>query len=74
METNATVSLSNSTNCADDRIPERNKMVDVMILAMLIASAVSLLVVSPGDAQRKALSALRNYDETESLTTADHHR
>lgn len=74
MGTNATVSLSNSTNCADDRIFERNKMVDVMIFAMLIASAVSLLVVSPGDAQRKALCALRNYDETEPLTTADHQR
>ena len=41
-------------------------MVDVMIFAMLIASAASLLVVSPRPAQREALRALRDDSETES--------
>jgi hypothetical protein len=40
-------------------------MVDVMIFAMLIASAVSLLVISPRHAQREALRALRDDSETE---------
>ena len=42
---------------------------DVMIFAMLIASAVSLLVISPRHAQREALRALRDDSETESLPT-----
>jgi hypothetical protein len=40
--------------------------VDVMIFAILVASAVSLLVISPRHAQREALRALRNDSETES--------
>ena len=39
---------------------------DVMIFAMSIASAVSLLVISPRRAQREALRALRDDSETES--------
>ena len=45
-------------------------MADVVIVAMAIASAVSLLIVSPHEAQRRALRALRAYGETEALTTA----
>ena len=44
-------------------------MADVVIFAMVIASAVSLLILSPQHAQREALRALRNYDEANSLTT-----
>jgi hypothetical protein len=44
-------------------------MADVTILAIAIASAVSLLIVSPHEAQRKALRALRAYGETEALPT-----
>ena len=42
-------------------------MADVVIVAMAIASAVSLLIVSPHEAQRRALRALRAYGETEAL-------
>ena len=42
-------------------------MVDVVIFAIAIASAASLLIVSPYKAQRKALRALRAYDEIEAL-------
>jgi hypothetical protein len=44
-------------------------MAHVMIFAIEIASAVSLLIVSPHQAQRKALRALRAYGETEALPT-----
>jgi hypothetical protein len=39
-------------------------MVDIALLLMVIASAISLLVVSPRDLQRKALLALRECEET----------
>ena len=44
-------------------------MADVLIFAIAIASALSLLSVSPHEAQRKALRALRAYGETEALPT-----
>jgi hypothetical protein len=47
-------------------------MADVMIFAIAIASAVLLLIVSPHEAQRKALRALRAYGETEPLPTGGH--
>jgi hypothetical protein len=47
-------------------------MADVMIFAIAIASAVSLLIVSPREAQRKALRALRAYGETEALAIGGH--
>jgi hypothetical protein len=40
-------------------------MAHVMICATAIASVVSLLIVSPHEAQRKALRAFRAYSETE---------
>jgi hypothetical protein len=40
-------------------------MVDIMLLLMAIASAISLLVVSPRDLQRKVLLALREREEME---------
>jgi hypothetical protein len=40
-------------------------MVDIILLLMAIASAISLLVVSPRDLQRKAILALREYEEME---------
>jgi hypothetical protein len=43
----------------------KERMVDIILLLMAIASAISLLVVSPGDLQRKALLALREYEEME---------
>jgi hypothetical protein len=43
--------------------------VDVVIFAIVIASAVSLLIISPHEAQRKALRALRAYGENEALPT-----
>jgi hypothetical protein len=45
-------------------------MVDIMLLLMATASAISLLVVSPRDSQRKALLALREREEME-LSPAD---
>jgi hypothetical protein len=42
-------------------------MADVMIVAIAIASAVSLLIVSPHEARRRALRAMRAYGETEAL-------
>jgi hypothetical protein len=44
-------------------------MTHVMICAMAIASVVSLLIVSPHEAQRRALRGLRAYSETETLPT-----
>jgi hypothetical protein len=44
-------------------------MADVVIVATAIASAVSLLIVGPHEAQRRALHALRDYGETEALPT-----
>jgi hypothetical protein len=38
-------------------------MVDIILLLMAIASAISLLVVSPRDLQRKAILALRACEE-----------
>jgi hypothetical protein len=40
-------------------------MVDIILLLMAIASASSLLVVTPRKLQRKALLALREYEEME---------
>jgi hypothetical protein len=40
-------------------------MVDIIVLLMAIASAMSLLIVRPGDLQRKAILALREYEEME---------
>ena len=42
-------------------------MVDIPLLAIVIASAVSLIVVSPRQARQKALRALREHDEVESV-------
>jgi uncharacterized protein YpmB len=46
-------------------------MTDVIIFAIAVASAVSLLIVSPHEAQRKALQALRTHGEPEDLLTRD---
>ena len=40
-------------------------MVDIILLLMAIASAISFLVVRPRDLQRKAILALREYEELE---------
>jgi hypothetical protein len=40
-------------------------MVDIVLLLMVVASAISLLVVSPRDLQRKAILALREYEAME---------
>jgi hypothetical protein len=40
-------------------------MVDIILLLMVIASAISLLVVSPRDLQKKAILALRECEEME---------
>ena len=45
---------------------------DVLIFAMLIAQAVSLLIMSPRHEQRKALRALRDDSETEASTLGLH--
>lgn len=47
-------------------------MVDIVVLLMAIASAMSLLIVRPRDLQRKAILALREYEEME-LTHAHGH-
>jgi len=46
-------------------------MTDVIIFAIAVASAVSLLIVSPHEAQRKSLQALRAHGESEDLVTRD---
>lgn len=38
-------------------------MVDIVLFAMVIASAVSLVIVSPRKAQQETLRALRDYDD-----------
>jgi hypothetical protein len=38
-------------------------MVDILLFAMAIASAVSLVVVRPRQAQQETLRALRDYDD-----------
>ena len=43
-------------------------MVDIILLLMAIASAISLLVVRPRDLQRNAILALKEYDEMNSRT------
>jgi hypothetical protein len=40
-------------------------MVDIILLLMAIASAISLLIVSPRNVQRKAILALREHEEME---------
>jgi hypothetical protein len=40
-------------------------MVDIVLLLMVIASAISLLVVSPRNLQKKAIPALREYEDME---------
>jgi hypothetical protein len=40
-------------------------MVDIILLLMVIASAISLLIVSPRDLQKKAILALREYEDME---------
>jgi hypothetical protein len=40
-------------------------MVDIVLFAMVIASAASLLVVSPRQAQQKTLRTLREYNDIE---------
>jgi hypothetical protein len=44
-------------------LPRKEHMVDILLFAMVIASAVSLVVVSPRQAQQETLRALRNYDD-----------
>ena len=38
-------------------------MVDILLFAMVIASAVSLVVVSPRKAKQETLRTLRDYDD-----------
>ena len=38
-------------------------MVDILLFAMVIASATSLIVVSPRKAKQETLRALRHYDD-----------
>jgi len=42
-------------------------MVDIMLFAMVIASAASLLVVSPRQAHQKTLRTLREYKDIETM-------
>jgi hypothetical protein len=42
-------------------------MVDIVLFAMVIASAASLLVVSPRRAQQKTLRTLREYNDRETM-------
>jgi hypothetical protein len=46
-------------------------MVDILLFAMVIASAVSLVVVSPRHEQQKTLCALREYDDVEDYVPND---
>jgi hypothetical protein len=43
----------------------KEQMIDIILLLMVIASAVSLLVVSPRDLQKKAILAFREYEDME---------
>jgi hypothetical protein len=53
------------------RIPERNMMVDLILLAMVIASAFSLCVVSPKMDTTTTLPSLTEETVMESPDTAD---
>jgi hypothetical protein len=46
-------------------------MVEIILFVKVIASAISLLVVSPRKAHRKALRALRENDDMEALPAFD---
>jgi hypothetical protein len=46
-------------------------MVEIILFVKVIASATSLLVVSPRKAHRKTLRALRGYDDMEALPAFD---
>ena len=46
-------------------------MVEIILFVKVIASAISLLVVSPRKAHRKTLGALRGYDDMEALPAFD---
>ena len=48
-------------------LPGKEHMVDVVLFAMVIASAVSLVVVSPRQAQQETLRAMRNYEDVLAL-------
>jgi hypothetical protein len=41
-------------------LPRKEYVVDILLFAMVIASAVSLVVVSPGQAKQETLRALRD--------------
>ena len=43
----------------------KEPMVDIILLLMVIASAISLLVVSPRGLQKKAILAFREYEDME---------
>jgi hypothetical protein len=44
-------------------LPRKDQMIDIILLLMVIASAISLLVVSPRDLQKKTIQALREYED-----------
>ena len=46
-------------------------MVEIILFVKVIASVISLLVVSPRKAHRRALRALREYDDMEALPVSD---
>jgi hypothetical protein len=54
----------------DVQIPQ-GTMVELMLFVKVIASAISLLVVSPRKAHRKTLRALRGYDDMEAMLAID---
>jgi hypothetical protein len=57
--------LEHAQSESNSRNSREEQMVDIILLLMVIASAISLLVVSPRDLQRRAILALREYEGME---------
>jgi hypothetical protein len=48
---------------SQSQIGRSSSRIDILLFAMVIASAVSLVVVSPRKAKQETLRALRDYDD-----------
>jgi TatA/E family protein of Tat protein translocase len=59
------IALQSVRGSSRKQSPRKEQMVDIILLLMAIASATSLLVVSPRDLQRKAILTLRECEEME---------
>ena len=59
------IALQRGRGSSRKQSSRKEQMVDIILLLMAIASAISLLVVTPRDLQRKAILALRECEGME---------